>query len=391
MKEIVGIIMFGQLGRVYLFVVCGFVLPALMLDAADIVRVPLKRTTALQAGELGEPVTSYLVSVNVGTPQKTFDLVVDISASETWLPHHLRLGAVFTRLNYKNGYAKRDSTTGVKEDKEYSIEYRGCKLSGKAYEDVFEFKDAASSSNKSQRFNQRFLAISSASNDNIGRLEGVDGVFPLNPWPLSWTNHDLPMTTMRKDSVISEKVFSLSLNSDTIPESAHGGELILGQVPNGHRTFHTCINRERWELNLQSVMLGNNIVSCSDRKCKATLSTSRNDFLAPKQDLVKILQLLGFENVTETAFDSKKLYEVDCLKVADAPPLTVLLDGSHYVVRPTSYIRKKVDGWFYKSATCYVAILASKSEDEWELGTNFLANFQTVFDVQRQQVAFKIK
>ena len=357
----------------------------------NLVRVALGKVTTMQAGDLGQPISSYFANIGVGTPPKSFKFLVDINAREIWLPHYMKLGVIFNRLNYKAGYCKKDSSSGAKEVQTYTIEYRACELSGKAYRDVFEFENVTESL-KSVRFEQRFLAISSASNDRIGRL-GIDGVISLNPWPISETGSDLITVGMSRAGLTSELKFSLLL--DPNPDSSYGGELALGAVDAskfvGSLRYHKGIGQHQWELNLQSVMLGGNVVSCLEGNCSAVLATSHNDIYGPASDVQQVLKLLGFAQVDTEGLKEDRLYEIDCLKVASLPPLTFIIDGAYYVIHPLSYIKKKVDGVVFKSSTCYVSILSNGSKNRWDLGTNFVSNYYTVFDVNLRQVAFGVR
>lgn len=363
-------------------------------------RISLSKTTSSTGGDHSQPLTSYYVKIDIGTPPKPFRMLVDVNARETWLPHYLKLGVLYARLNYLNGYAKKSSSTSVKEaEKEYTIDYNSCELTGKAYRDLFEFKDVVESL-KVPKFVQRFLAISSASNDRFGRRGEVDGAMALNPWPISETGSDLISVTLSRTDLIGELIFGLSLedNQNLDGKAIPGGELTLGGTnPNlyiGNFRYHTIWSQYTWELKLQSVMLGASVVSCGQGgtgdECTALISTSHNDIYGPSKDVQQILILLGFgEDIKSNGFKANKLYEIDCLKVASSPTLTFVIDGLYYVIPPTSYIRKKVEGLIFKSQTCYVSLLANEaSKNQWILGTHFLSNFYTIFDISNRRIGF---
>lgn len=358
--------------------------------APKLVRISIGKTTSKQAGDLGQPVTSYYANVDVGTPPKPFKFLLDVNAREIWIPHYMKLGLIYTRLNYKDGYAKKDSTTSLKENQEYSIDYDGTVLTGKAYKDQFEFKNVTESLVK-VKYMQRFLAISSANNDGFTR-HNVDGVLALNPFPLSETGSDLVTVGLSRANMTSQLKFSLLLDQDM--DSDRGGELAFGAEDRtkylGALRYHQVVPQHRWELNMQSVMLGGSVVSCLEGSCTALISTSRNDIYGPTKDVQLILKLLGVIK-SEQDYKDNQLYEIDCLKVASSPPLTFIIDGAYYTIHPLSYIRKKVDGLIFKSSTCYVSILGNGSQKNWELGTSFVSNYYAVFDVNSRQVAFGVR
>lgn len=357
------------------------------------IQIKLHKSTSEQGGILGQHVTSYYTNVNIGTPQKPFKLLIDTNANENWLPHYLKLGIIYSRLHYKNGYCKKDSKTGKKEEKLFTFEYQKCELSGKAYEDIFEFigvNEGSSYNNVS--FRQRFLAISSASNDRFSSLE-IDGVLSLAPAVMSDSGTQSVLLNLRDTKLIDELKFSIAL--DTVDEKSEGGEIILGGTDQtkyiGNICYHPMISlHKRWELNLQSVMLGGEVVSCYNLGCKTTLSTGVNDFYGPREDVLRIMNLLGVVNNQKDNNElvEDKLFEIDCLKVINLPNLSFNIDGKPYVVSPSSYIKKKVDGLIFKSSTCYVAILPSDSINHWILGSNFMSNFYTIFDLNQRQIGF---
>lgn len=361
---------------------------------AKTIRIKLHKTTSKQAGILGQPVTSYYINVNIGTPPKPFKLLLDTNANESWLPHYLKLGIIFSRLNYKNGYCKKDSKTSRKEDREFTIEYQECELTGKPYEDIFEFKDVSegTSSNSSVSLRQRFLAISSASNDRFSSLE-IDGVLSFAPAVSSDSGTRSILLNLNDARLIDELRFAIIL--DNIEDNDEGGELMIGGIDQtkyiGNIRYHPLISlHRRWELPLQSVMLGGEVVSCYNLGCRATLSTGANDFYGPREDVLRIMKLL---NVTSPDKDSNqlasdRLFEIDCLRVVNLPNLSFNIDGMPYVVSPSSYIKKKIDGLVFKSSTCYVTILPSDTVNHWILGSNFMSNYYTVFDLYKHQIGF---
>lgn len=389
-------------------IICTILLSAAEVtrgEPKNLIRISLSRSIEPSGGPYGQPLTNYYFKASVGTPPKPFNFLVDINARENWLPHHLKLGEIYPRLNYKNGYAKKTSSSGIKEDeKQYNVDYESCELTGKAYRDLFEFRDVVESL-KLPRFTQRFLAISSASNGNFSprKSAGIDGVMGLNPWPISEIGSDMMIVALSRAGLIGELKFGLALQDSTSlsEKPENGGELTLGGInPTyylGTLRFHQVQSQYNWELMLQSVMLGASPVSCtsgsSQGVCTALISTSHNDIQGPKQDVKQILSVLGFKTLIEDeGVRPGKLYDIDCLKVASSPTLTFVIEGLYYVVPPTAYIRKKTEGIIFKSETCYIAIHANdKSDGQWILGTNFLVNFYSIFDINARKIAFGVR
>lgn len=359
------------------------------------VQIGLRKQSSMQAGRLGQPVTSYLMEIEMGNCQQTFQMLVDVNAREIWLPEHKKL-ALFSRLNYKNGY-KRQETSRKEQGTVYKTVYNDCELTGEAYWDDIRLLGYVNTIIPRRKFPLRFLVINCASNDNFKQFSAADGVMAFSPWPLSESGSELTLTAMKQANLISELVFSLELDSDL--SNTDGGELSIGGVnPTkfvGQLKYHQLISSHFWEIGgLDLVMLGaNSIDACQTRQlgnastCSVHLSTTSNDIYAPTEAIKAMLKLLNFEEA-DRKYNPSTLYEIDCLRVATAPSLTFVIEGAYYTVPPTSYIRKKVDGYIFKSSTCYVAMLPSLSDNKWRLGTNFLANYYTVFDMDKRAVAF---
>jgi hypothetical protein len=365
----------------------------LLLDAAPnkLVRIALHKDTQQQAGNLTLPVTSYYARAEIGTPPKPFNLLLDVSAREVWVPHYSRLGLIYSRLNYKNGYCKKDSSTSVKEPNEiYKIQYSETELSGKAYRDVLGFVDVLPAGSPPVKFEQRFLAISSASNDKFTKFGSADGVMAFSPWRVSETGSDSIGASMIRSNLTSALTIGLALSSPAA-DGAELGELSIGG-PNPEKyvlnsvRYHSVISQYTWAVGLQRVMVGSSPVEACSRsnngtRCVAELSTTASDIYGPNQAIGALLNLLGFDEA-KINFHQSQVYEIDCIKVASAPSLNFMIDGALYTIPPTSYIKKKVDGLIFKSSTCYVGLLPNWSEDKWTLGTSFLANFYTILDAK---------
>lgn len=366
------------------------------LEAAKSVRIALQKGTSMKAGHLGQPATNYFARTEFGTPPKPFNMLIDVNARESWLPQDLTMGWAHTKLNHRDGYRQKDSNTSIKQlDATYLIEYQGCALEGKAYRDVLSFKDVLESL-LPVRFEQRFLAMFSASNDKFRKsFPSADGVLAFSPWPISETGSDMVCVAMNRANLTGGLVIGLELDSDL--DSPQGGELTIGGLDalqlTGELRFHRLAAQHSWEVSLQSVVLGaNQIDACPgvnsrENSCTAVLSTTANDIMGPEAAIKPLLALLGVYD-TSDSFKSSALYKIDCDQERTAPNLTFVIDGAHYTVPAASYIKKRESGiLFFKSTSCYVSLLATTSDHSWTLGTNFLSNYYTVLDMDKQAAA----
>lgn len=347
----------------------------------------------------GRPITNYYLNVNVGTPGKPYKMLFDIDSSETWIPHSLTFSVIFKRLHYNIGYSKKESSTSVKENQEYSIDYQGCILTGKAYEDHFKFENNLITENNNLSIRQRFLAISSASNGLLGDYAS-DGVIGISPATLSELGSRSVLVGLHENRLIDDLKFSLYLDANL--NSSYGGEVTFGSInSSNYFTIHESIQlhnltnlHNKWALNLNNVMLGGQVIPCNQLECMAILSTGVNEIYGPLEDVLNIMTSLNVSTFNRPMDDQIYYYnhEIDCLKIVNLPPITFNIDGILYSVPPEMYLKKNEDGLFTKTTTCYVAIFPHKlANNQWILGTNYLSNYYTVFDFNKRQVGFASK
>lgn len=361
-----------------------------------LVKVPLRKFTIVHGDSQGQPLTVYFVRAGFGTPSKPFNMLVDVNGREVWLTHRPRMGPFPTGLKNMNGYCRECSTTSLKEQHEiYKINYLETELTGEVYRDevgLEKVAEGAHNTSQSVWFQQRFLLISSASNDRINKYDVVDGVLALGPQSVSETGADSVTVAMRRANLISRIRFCLEIDPE--PEGERGGELTIGGIDvrkyRDDLKYHQLSSRNSWELGLQMVMLGaDSMNACSSSSnrldaCIAVLSTTTNYIHGPSESIRVLLRLLGVDEGSE----GRPLREIDCSKVANSPTLTFVIDGTQYPVPPTSYIKRKIDSSHSNSSTCFIGLQSNLSDNRWELGTSFLLNFYTVFDMENLSVAF---
>lgn len=382
---------------------------ALRCDAlVKTLKIPLTRSTVQQAGELKQPVINYYTTVAIGTPEKQFKIQFDVNLNELFVPHY-EWSPFKRNLHYGSGYQCKVSNSCVKTDRSVSTTYQDCKLTGKPYEDFIRFESAQvaapdptpsySSGSKptrnatlpAQKFRQNFLAISDASDARFKDLE-VDGYFGLSPVQQSPNSILSLLLNLHKSQLIENFQFSFWFNP--VLDNSQGGELVLGGVDPtryaGQIYWHTLnpVPHDQWTLNLQFVTLGQQTISTDcgpTSKCQVVVSTGVSDIYGPRDDVNKLYSLL---NIIQPASNSLPL--IDCRRISQLPIINFMIDGIAYSLLPSNYIRRTVDGTYFKSETCYVAVLPADTfhPRQWILGTNFLGAYYSVFDMNLRQVGF---
>lgn len=358
--------------------------------SARLIHVPLQRTTTQGAGQLGQPVVNYYSIVNIGTPPKSFKVQFDVGLNELFVPHY-SWNPFNTNLHYSEGFQCKSSSTCKKTNSQFSITYQHVQMTGKRYEDSVTLTMARSNNTNqaistSPAWRQNFLAISSASDGRFSTLP-IDGSFGLSPAPQSSSGVNNILVSLHNANLIDNLQFSIWFNP--VLDSQAGGELIIGGVDTnkyqGQIYWHslTGLAPSQWSLGLQYVSLGNQVISCHGRQCKAVLSTGLSDITGPNEDVRKIYNLLN------TTKSSTGLELIDCRRISSLPFITFFIDGISYYLFPSNYIRKTVDGRIFKKETCYVAIVPSNdNSNTWTLATPFLGAYYTIYDLTYRQIGF---
>lgn len=370
---------------------------------ARLIRVPLSRTITQGAGAYGQPVVSYHTLLSVGTPPKSFKIQFDIDTSESFVPHY-SWNPFNRNLHYSDGFKCKSSSTCVRSNTEFTVEYQHVKLIGKRYEDVLSLSmvylnetttPMANASSMLTRqaptWRQNFLAIASASDSRFSSLP-VDGFFGLGPAAKSHSGVQNMLACLHSANLIDNLQFSLWYNPTL--DSMSGGEIMLGGVDvdryHGQIYWHhlSAFSPHEWSLNLQSVSVGNQVIACAGPNlpvggCTAKFSTGLSDIYGPREDVAKIYSLL---NSTKS---SSGLELIDCRRIQSLPYITFYIDGISYHLLPSNFIRKTIDGSIFKD-TCYVAILPNvdSAHKTWTLASPFLGAYYSIFDLTYRQIGF---
>lgn len=408
------------------------------------IRITLTRNisnlASINNNRMAAPEISYFGALGVGSPPKMFNVVFDTGSSETWLPYYTWFPFA-NNIHYSVGYNCKESSTCQSTNRKFSHDYRNTRLSGETYDDIFtlyedlqEKDDAGLLISPSLSFRQNFLAIDDTSDEQF-RYKPYDGVIGLAPVSQSSSgtrhillslqqeqhhannnniNHNnnnninnnmnipapLPNQDFNHGSVrpgqsnniysnnnnnnygYADLMFSLWFNPNQ--NSRHGGELMLGGVDENRFTgdiyFHKITSWFDWQLSLNHVMLGSQMVSCHTTGCIVTLDTGANSVVGPREDVEAIYNDLQAQYQHES-----DLWLVDCSKRDNYPILTFKIDETPYALLPQHYIRL----FRYKeSVVCYLAIKPWNNQNHWIFGTSFIGAYYTVFDFANRRVGF---
>lgn len=352
-----------------------------------------------------EPQLSYYGSIRVGTPPKEFNVAFDTGTSEVWFPYYSR-SPFGKNLHYSKGFDCTSSSTCVLSgESTYSFYYRGTKLAGKCYEDIFTAEVSHAASDIA--FRQNFLAIEYANNDQFAN-KPYDGVIGLAPVVHSKSGIRNILLSLQRQHIYRvnrlhrmnnsfvnpgdwsaggaqqqgdfELMFSFYINSN--PNSRYGGDLMIGGIDEerftGRINFHQVIDHLDWKIGLTSVQLGDRVISCTD-SCTATFDTGANSLVGPKMDVGLI-----YSQLNATYRPEANIWTIDCKKLDSYPQLDFRFDSIPYVLYPGHYIRTfRLEG----NLVCYLAIKIWDRPD-WLMGTSFIGAYYSVFDFGNRRIGF---
>lgn len=391
------------------------------------IRISLTRNISVQNNyRLTAPELSYFGAIGVGSPPKMFNVVFDTGSSEIWLPYY-NWFPLANNLHYSDGYSCRDSSTCVAQKREFSIEYRGTRMSGETYEDLvtlyedMQKDDAPVLVGTQLAIGQNFLAIEDTSDEQF-RYKPYDGVVGLAPVAQSSSGTrnvllSIQQEHQRRMNIYQQQypgqanylpengpaaysnnqqyyrpnsggqahqadlVFSFWINPNQ--NSRYGGDLMLGGIDEnrflGDIFFHRINSWFDWQLSLAYVQLGGQIVSCAGG-CNAILDTGANSLVGPRAEVEQIYAEL------QAQYDSDaQLWLVDCNRIDQYPSLVFRLDDTPYTIFSRHYIRMFR---FRENIVCHLAIKPWDRNGDWLLGTSFIGAYYTVFDFSARRVGF---
>ena len=364
-------------------------------------RIALTRHVAPnESGRLETPDVSYFAAVRVGSGSnsKIMNFAFDTSVAGAWLPAY-NWFPFAKNLHYSRGFAPRHRHNSSVS--QYTLNYRGTRLIGLVYNDVFTLYEGAPEQAEQKSANQvsywqSFLVVGAAS-DNQFSSRPYDGVIglgsSLKPDDSKMDNM-VSVLTSKQDPISqndllgikdrarpSEPVFSLWINPDQ--ESSHGGELMIGGVDqsrfSGQISYHSIENLREWKFGVSSVLLGNLPVS-SRRSREATLRSASNMILVPYFEIARVYKILQ----ARLELKGRKMVLVDCDRLDKLPPLVFKVDDSSYSISPSQYVRK----FYNKDKPMCQLMIESWYSPEWSLGTNFITAHYTVFDMKNRRIGF---
>lgn len=166
-----------------------------------------------------------------------------------------------------------------------------------------------------------------------------DGVLGLG-FPLLNENIKSPLDNFQEQGFITERHFSLKLNSDI--SSKYGGELVIGGVDEVHIVgkmhFYPVTKANHWQFRMESVSVQKEDVRFCDGGCEAILNSGSSVILGPTKEIHR----LNVEVLKATKIKGFDRYFLHCPTINKLPSISFTMkDRSHrivkYSLRPRHY------------------------------------------------------
>lgn len=333
------------------------------VESLDPMKLVLYGTTLNGLGPFGMPTDQYKMPVALGTGGRRLDISFDTNFNDMFVPAQ---GSGHHPLHYDKGFDPSGSTWKVTG----SVQYIYTILTGNWYADFVSIRD-------NKQFQSNFL-VATGSNYDLG-YQSWDGVFGLGPKPQNLGNYPNLITNLQQQGLIQLAQFGLWFSPPA--DSVKKFELTLGGM-DPHRAINMQAFKPQsyqfgysWWIPLSPVSLGSTNIGCTNRACSAIIHTGISDIIGPRDQVNQIYATLGLY----PGADGRTFVNCNMLR---EPYLSFTFEGQKRAL-PSSHFVKRLQS---HPDICYVTIYPNDSQDQWILGTNFLAAYYVAIDTKRNTI-----
>ncbi|XP_018059612.1 PREDICTED: lysosomal aspartic protease-like [Atta colombica] len=331
-------------------------------DLPDIIQAPLFNLYDRQ----------YYGIISVGTPQQKFNILFDTGASNFFVPSITCDNNDIACSSHRK-YNSNKSHTHIEVGTYIGLDYLVGTLTGYLSTDVMNI---AGVSVQNQTFTEAVTL------DSIFTFLAYDGILGMGYPEISTKGVPPVFISMIEQGLVSAPVFSFYLNRND-----YDSQLILGgSDPTYYNTEFTYVNvtnKGYWQFAIDKIKM-EHMILCADG-CEAIAHTgfpglsgpaSEIEFINNKLDLLK---QIGISHYGEEIF-------VDC-QISKLPNVTFFLNDKPFVLTAKDYINTRMIDSRNTTMVC-TSTFVNSSGDIWILGTPFLNQFYTEFDMRNNRVGF---
>lgn len=321
----------------------------------------------------------YFTEISIGTPPQRIQVLIDISAPETFISSVNCEDCATEGTKYNSS---RSCSSKVQETT-LEVDYRYLFASGNMTIDTFGFSELHI---KNQPFLQATVVRPiGLSWDDISIINGIVGLTPSSAGSIH--NNPSPFMSMVEEKILDQNVFSMRLREPR--ELMFGGvnqELFIGEIvkiPLTNKTGRYALSG-RWQAEARYLTLGSEPgIRMSLAGYTASFSTGSAFILLPNRLALDILQDLQFEDIPFLP------PSVACERRNSMPDLIFNLAGQNFTLTPYDYTYEfPLDR---NTVRCVGAILpfGVEKHDEIVFGSAFLRAFYSVFDLDTKSLGCK--
>jgi hypothetical protein len=358
--------------------------------AAEIVRVPVRKTMSLQeiaqgmlqqtgqqalrgTASNGDDVpihdyqnAQYYGPIKIGG--QSFQVVFDTGSANVWVP--AKACGFFTCYRHPR-FDESKSSTFQKDGRQYKVQYGSGPVEG-----TFG-KDTVTVGNIDVK-GQLFAEVTKVSFGPLNVAFAVgkfDGLLGLGFKSISQYQIPTPFENMIDQKLIDMPVFAFYLQQD----SSKDGELVFGGIDQTHYTGDLVdvplTSESYWEVSLDSMAYGSTPIVTS--AAKAIIDSGTSLLAGPPDQVSALASQAGAKSVLG------KEYTIDCSKVSSLPDLKITLGGKDFTLSPNDYVLSV-------SGQCLFAFMGISVPPPrgplWIMGDVFMRKYYCVFDYANKKM-----
>ena len=265
-------------------------------------------------------------------------------------------------------YDQTTSTTHVKDDRPYEIEY------GQGFSRGFISQDSVSIAGlqiKNVGFGEGIEVSEDEKNDS------ADGVLGLGYFGITKDMLPTVFDLMAEQNLVPTRSYSFYF---TQTPGSEGSQLIFGgsdpQYYTGSLTYHDVVLRQWWTIRINGVSF-DGIKYPGDPKhgqYYGIADTGTSYLYGPS---------VIFDPIVKKISDGKET--VDCEKVSELPDIQITVDETVYTITSRTYIVKAVE---LGKNQCFVAVGSSDEFPDFILGDVFLMQYYSHWDLDNNRIGF---
>jgi len=307
----------------------------------------------------------YYGHLTIGTPPQEFKVIFDTGSSNLWVPSKKTSIIHWNPLHAK--YDSTKSSTYIKNDTDFSIQYGSGSLTGFVSEDDVTIGNVTVTKQLfAEATNEPGLAF------KIGKMDGIMGM----AWQRIAVNGIKPPWYDVVASSGMENLFAFYLGKG----NGDNSELLLGGADPAHYTgeinYVPLSEEAYWMFKMDKFSVGN--ITQSDVTVIADTGTSL--FAGPKDFITQVQTLIG-----GTPVGTSGEYTLDCSKLSSLPTVTITLAGKDYTLTGEDYA-VQVSG---ECLSGFMGIdLPAGNPVKFILGDVFLRKYYSIYDAGNKRMGF---